>query len=64
MAVLLKRSEVVKKTALSASQIYRLMHAGEFPKAVQLSERSVAWVEHEVDAWIESRIEASRSAAA
>lgn len=64
MKILLKRSEVARRTALSPSQIYRLMNQGEFPKPVQLSPRSVAWVEGEIEEWIEGRIEASRKEAA
>jgi prophage regulatory protein len=36
------------------------MDAGTFPKPIKLSERAVAWVDHEVQEWLESRISASR----
>jgi prophage regulatory protein len=64
MRILLRRKEVVRRTALSASQIYRLMNDGEFPRQVQLSARSVAWIESEVEAWIDDRIDASGRKAA
>jgi len=46
------------KTSISRSHIYALIESGEFPKQVSLSERSVAWVETEIDEWIDSRIAA------
>ena len=53
---LIRRIEIQRRTGLSASSIYQLMGSGDFPQSVQLSERRVAWVEGEVNAWIESRI--------
>lgn len=60
MANLIKLPAVKEKTSLSTSTIYRGVERGDFPKPVRLSPRSVAWVENEVEAWIEQRIEASR----
>ncbi|MCL7939152.1 AlpA family transcriptional regulator [Halomonas sp. ATCH28] len=57
---LIKRREVLARTALANSTLYRLMGAGEFPQSIQIGPRAVAWVEEEVDAWIEARIEAAR----
>lgn len=56
----LRRRQVEYLTGLSRSAIYAGIAAGTFPKPCALSEsgRSVAWVEREVDAWIESRIAA------
>lgn len=54
---LLRLSEVLHLTALSRSGIYRLMEAGSFPASINLSARSVAWVEEEVQEWIQKRIE-------
>lgn len=53
---LLKLLEVKKRTRLSKSHIYDLVRKGLFPSPLKLSERSSAWVESEVDAWIASRI--------
>jgi prophage regulatory protein len=38
--------------------IDRLEKAGKFPKRVQIGQNSVAWLEHEVDAWIKARVDA------
>jgi prophage regulatory protein len=35
--------------------LHRLMQAGRFPKAIKLGETRLAWLAHEVDAWIASR---------
>lgn len=58
---LLRRREVQHITGLSRSSLYRLIAAGEFPKAIQLSTKSVAWLEVEVDEWVGARVTASRS---
>ena len=57
---MLRLPEVVNRTALSRSQIYRLIELGTFPKQVALGERSAGWVEEEVDGWLRARIEMSR----
>ncbi|WP_218770796.1 AlpA family transcriptional regulator, partial [Vibrio parahaemolyticus] len=49
----LKLKEVIEKTALSRSAIYRKMSEDDFPKSVNLGDRAVAWVESEVDDWME-----------
>jgi len=53
---LIRRKEVQVKTGLGASSIYALMKQGKFPSPIHLSIRRVAWIESEVDSWIEERI--------
>lgn len=48
----LRRNQVQEKTGLSRSTIYYFIKEGTFPKPVSLGARAVAWVEHEVDAWL------------
>lgn len=57
---MLRLPEVVNRTALSRSQIYRLIDQGTFPRQVQLGERAAGWVEEEVELWLRDRIESSR----
>ncbi len=54
----IKIHEVLARTGLSRSHLYALAQRGEFPKPVKLTERSSAWVELEVQEWIEARIAA------
>ena len=60
---LLHLREVLSRTSLSRSTVYRLMALGEgsFPQAVKLGART-SWVESEVQDWIDARI-AERAAA-
>lgn len=51
-SALLRRAEVQKRTALSTSQLYAKMQAGEFPKPVKIGVRARAWLEAEVEEWI------------
>jgi len=53
--------EVKARCGLSRSEIYRRIAAGDFPKPIKLGERASAWAEHEVTAWIASRIAARDS---
>lgn len=50
--------KVRARCGLSRSEIYRRIAAGDFPKPIKLGERASAWAEHEVTAWIASRIAA------
>ncbi|MDM1762179.1 AlpA family transcriptional regulator [Acinetobacter sp. 251-1] len=59
---LIRRKEVQKKTGLGASSIYAMMKSGEFPQCLNLSERRVAWVESDVDSWVEDRIAKHKAA--
>lgn len=48
------------RTGLSRSTIYLKISEGTFPAPISLGERSVGWIESEVDAWIAERIKESR----
>jgi len=53
---LIKLKEVMTKTSLGHSSIYKFIAEGSFPKQVSLGTKSVAWVESEVDEWIEEKV--------
>ena len=57
-ARLIRLREVMAKTGLSRSYVYALAQKGQFPQPVKLTERSSAWIESEVQSWINSRIQA------
>lgn len=57
---LIRISEVQHRTGFSRSQIYRLITAGKFPRPIKAAEATSAWIENEVQAWIEGRIAAAR----
>lgn len=56
----LRLPEVMKRTALSRSSIYLNITENKFPKPINIGVRSVAWLERDVDAWVQLRIEESR----
>ena len=58
--VILRRKQVEARTGLSRSSIYAAIKAGTFPAPVALCEKSVGWLQHEVEGWIASRVAASR----
>lgn len=55
---LMSLNEAAKTTSLSRTSIFKLRERGDFPRAVALSEKRVAFVRDEVNAWIEARIAA------
>lgn len=57
---LLRMVDVRAYTGVSASQVYRLIAAGDFPPPVKLYGKASAWPESEVQAWIAARIQSSR----
>lgn len=48
----LRLPDVIKKTGLSRSHIYKLRSENLFPRGVHLTERVVVWRESEIDAWL------------
>lgn len=52
-----------KGIAWTRQHVWRQINAGRFPKPVKLGEATVAWVEDEIDAWLDQRI-AERNTAA
>jgi prophage regulatory protein len=59
---LLRFTDVSGRVGLRHSAIYDAIRKGTFPRPVSLGRKAVAWLESEVDAWINARI-AERDAA-
>ena len=57
---ILRFPEVSARTGLSRSRLYHSMADGTFPLSIAIGERSIGWVEAEVDAWVDASIEGSR----
>ena len=63
----IRLNEVLSRTGYGRTSIYRKMEDGSFPRSVKLGgppkdpeafdSRAVAWIENEVEQWMESRIE-------
>ena len=56
MKRLIRLAEVERRTTHRKTEIYRLMRLGEFPRSVRVGPRNVAWVEEEIDAYVDSKI--------
>ena len=53
----LRIQDVMSLTGLGRSTIYKFMADDtDFPKSVPLGGRAVAWVESEIEEWMESRL--------
>ncbi|TGS69006.1 AlpA family transcriptional regulator [Mesorhizobium sp. M3A.F.Ca.ET.201.01.1.1] len=53
--------EVVDRVSFSRTHIYRKIADGTFPRPVPLGPQKVAFLEHEIDQWMEERVDARNS---
>lgn len=51
-------NETLDRVGFSKTHLYRLINRGEFPKPIPLGSFKVAFLEEEVNQWMEKRIEA------
>ena len=60
---LIRKPEVRQKTGLCNAHLYALIAEGNFPPQIKLVKggRASAWLESEVDEWIDQRVKASRA---
>ena len=58
---ILRLNATLAKTGLSRSVLYSEISKGNFPKQINLSERSIGFLESEVENWIDERVKSSRS---
>jgi prophage regulatory protein len=59
---MLRLAQVIEKTELRKTTIYKLQKQGRFPKAVSLTDHSVRWVESEIEDWLTARAATRKSA--
>ena len=53
----LRLADVMARTGLSRSSIYLSISQGNFPQNINLGPRSVGWLESEIVAWMQARID-------
>ena len=53
---LIRLPEVENTVGLRKSAIYAAIGEGKFPSPIKLSRRAVCWNSHEIEAWVQSRI--------
>lgn len=58
---ILRIQDVVKRTGLSRSGIYKKMSDGVFPRQIKLGARATGWLCHEVTGWLNQQITVSRA---
>lgn len=57
---LIRLAEVQRRTGYSKAWIYRLISQNKFPGTIKIGPRAIAFVESEIDQWINQRISESR----
>lgn len=58
MSKILKVKQVAEEINISVAQVYKLVSLGRFPKPIKLGERGSGWLTAEIDAWLQSRVDA------
>lgn len=53
--MMLRIPQVMERTGLRRTTIYKLMREGNFPKPRQLTSSAVGWREDEVEEWLSAR---------
>ena len=53
---IIRLNEVINRTGLGKTSLYKFIKAKTFPHPIALGERAVGWVEAEVDQWITARV--------
>jgi len=61
MAQLLRLPQVLARVGLRTTRLYQLIGDGSFPAPIKLGARAIAFVESEVDAWIERQARKPRA---
>ncbi|MCX9070635.1 helix-turn-helix transcriptional regulator [Citrobacter portucalensis] len=57
---LIRLPEVQRRTGYSKAWIYRLISQKRFPSAIKIGSRAIAFIESEIDEWVNQRIVESR----
>jgi len=57
---LIRLPEVQRRTGYSKAWIYRLISEKRFPSSIKIGSRAIAFVESEIDEWVNQRIAESR----
>ncbi|MCH9407161.1 helix-turn-helix transcriptional regulator [Pantoea agglomerans] len=58
---LIRLPTVIERTGYSRSWIYELINQKQFPQPIKIGSRAVAFIEGEIDEWIEVLISKSRN---
>ena len=56
LRVLITLESVIERTTISKSRIYDAIRKGAFPRPVPVGERRRAWIESEIEDWIDARV--------
>jgi prophage regulatory protein len=57
---ILRLPQVISEVGLSRSAIYQRISEDNFPKSINLGGRAVGWLASDIQAWIKSRLAATR----
>lgn len=54
----LRAKQVLNRVGFGRSKLYAMIGTGEFPKPIPLSSKTCVWLNSEVEAWMQGRVDA------
>lgn len=61
MRKLFREEEVLLQFGFSRSAMRRAIAEGNFPRPIRLGRRAIAWVDEDLDKWVEARRDAANA---
>ncbi|MDG1004345.1 MAG: AlpA family phage regulatory protein [Emcibacteraceae bacterium] len=58
---LIRPRDAAKQAGISISHLYTLTSQNEFPQPIKISERVTAFLESEVEEWIQDKVDSNRN---
>ena len=55
---ILKVKDVASEISISVPQVYKLVKLGRYTKPIKIGESGYGWLRTEIDAWLQSRVDA------
>ena len=53
---ILRRKDVLNRLGIASTTLHNMIHKGMLPKPFKINERSVGWLESDIEAFITSRV--------
>ena len=56
LPLVLRKKQVLRMVGLSASTVYSMQKAGNFPQPIKLSQRTTGWLTADIEHWLAPRL--------
>ncbi len=59
--IVLRMKQVIARVGLTRPTIYLRLKEGKFPKPIHLGVRAIGFLERDIEAWIQARVDAAQA---